>query len=58
LRRVAELAGMVPYCDFFEQSASASGQRPDMIVRLPGGRTLAVDAKVPLAAYLGRRSRD
>jgi len=52
LRRVAELAGMVPYCDFFEQSASASGQRPDMIVRLPGGRTLAVDAKVPLAAYL------
>jgi len=51
LRRVAELAGMVAYCDFFEQE-SAEGQRPDMIVRLPGGRTLAVDAKVPLAAYL------
>src|SRR4051812_45452200 len=51
LRRVAELAGMVPYCDFYEQE-SASGQRPDMLVRLPGGRTLAVDAKVPLAAYL------
>jgi DNA recombination protein RmuC len=51
LRRVAELAGMVPYCDFYEQE-SGSGQRPDMLVRLPGGRTLAVDAKVPLAAYL------
>src|SRR5262245_17575230 len=51
LRRVAELAGMVPYCDFFEQ-ASADGLRPDMIVRLPGGRTLAVDAKVPLSGYL------
>jgi DNA recombination protein RmuC len=51
LRRVAELAGMVPYCDFYEQEPGAS-QRPDMLVRLPGGRTLAVDAKVPLAAYL------
>lgn len=51
LRRVAELAGMVPYCDFYEQ-ASSDGQRPDMLVRLPGGRTLAVDAKVPLSAYL------
>jgi DNA recombination protein RmuC len=56
LRRVAELAGMVPYCDFFEQTffeqTQGEGMRPDMIVRLPGGRTLAVDAKVPLAAYL------
>jgi len=51
LRRVAELAGMVPYCDFFEQEPSGR-LRPDMIVRLPGGRTLAVDAKVPLSAYL------
>ena len=51
LRRVAELAGMVPYCDFFEQH-SGGGQRPDMLVRLPGGRSLAVDAKVPLAAFL------
>ena len=55
LRRVAELAGMVAYCDFFEQ-ATSEGQRPDMIVRLPGGRTLAVDAKVPLAAYLEAES--
>src|ERR1043166_4081026 len=51
LRRVAELAGMVPYCDFFEQE-SGERMRPDMIVRLPGGRSLAVDAKVPLSAYL------
>jgi DNA recombination protein RmuC len=42
---------MASQCDFFEQNTS-DGQRPDMIVRLPGGRTLAVDAKVPLAAYL------
>ncbi len=51
LRRVAELAGMVPYCDFYEQESS-DRTRPDMLVRLPGGRTLAVDAKVPLSAYL------
>lgn len=55
LRRVAELAGMVPYCDFFEQQ-SGDGMRPDMIVRLPGSRTLAVDAKVPLSAYLDAQS--
>src|SRR5579864_860658 len=51
LRRVAELAGMAPQCDFFEQQTGGE-QRPDMIVKLPGGRSLAVDAKVPLAAYL------
>lgn len=51
LRRVAELSGMVAYCDFFEQE-TAEGQRPDMIVRLPGNRTLAVDAKVPLSAFI------
>jgi DNA recombination protein RmuC len=51
LRRVAELAGMVPYCDFVEQEA-ANGMRPDMLVKLPGGRLLAVDAKAPLSAYL------
>lgn len=55
LRRVAELAGMVSYCDFYEQE-SGDGMRPDMIVRLPGSRTLAVDAKVPLAAYLDAQS--
>ena len=55
LRRVAELAGMVKNCDFLEQETYESGGvriRPDLIVRLPGGRTLVVDAKVPLTAYL------
>src|SRR5712692_7692821 len=55
LRRVAELAGMVKNCDFVEQQTSESDSgriRPDMIVRLPGGRSLVVDAKVPLTAYL------
>ena len=55
LRRVAELAGMVKNCDFAEQEtreADGIRIRPDMIVRLPGGRSLVVDAKVPLTAYL------
>lgn len=55
LRRVAELAGMVNNCDFQEQETREGDGvriRPDMIVRLPGGRSLVVDAKVPLTAYL------
>ena len=55
LRNVAELAGMSGQCDFTEQEsfASESGRlRPDMIVRLPGNRRIAVDAKVPLQAFL------
>ena len=55
LRRVAELAGMVPYCDFEEEHVVRGDQgtlRPDMIVRLPNGRTIVVDAKTPLDAYL------
>jgi len=55
LRRAAELAGMTPHCDFLEQAtvgAEGGRLRPDMIVRLPGGRTIVVDAKVPLNAYL------
>ncbi len=55
LRRVAELAGMVSYCDFAEQQ-QVNGSRPDMLVTLPGGRTLAVDAKAPLSAYLDAQS--
>ena len=55
LRRVAELAGMIKNCDFLEQETyegDGSRIRPDMVVRLPGGRSLVVDAKVPLTAYL------
>jgi len=59
LRRVAELAGMSEHCDFTEQPtlAGESGrQRPDMIVKLPGGRHIPVDAKVPLQAFLDASS--
>lgn len=54
LRRVVELAGMLPYCDFDEQ-ANLGGEgrfRPDMIIRLPGNRSIVIDAKVPLQSYL------
>lgn len=55
LKRVAELASMVQNCDFLEQEiheGDGARIRPDMVIRLPGGRALIVDAKVPLAAYL------
>lgn len=55
LRRVVEMSGMSAHCDFTEQTTIVSDegkQRPDMIVRLPGGKRLVVDAKAPLAAYL------
>lgn len=50
LRRVVEMADMVPYCDFTEQE-SAGGLRADLVVRLPGGQRIVVDAKTPLEAY-------
>src|SRR5205085_6351337 len=60
LKRVVELAGMAEHCDFTTQ-VTTSGEtedgerrqfRPDMVVRLPGGRTVIVDSKAPLSAYL------
>ena len=55
LRRVIELAGMTRYCDFEEQPTftdDAGRSRPDVIVRLPGNRCIAIDAKAPLDAFL------
>ncbi|TMR91180.1 DNA recombination protein RmuC [Nonomuraea basaltis] len=51
LRRVAEIAGMQRYCDFDEQ-VTEGAMRPDMVVRLAGGKNIVVDSKVSLAAYL------
>jgi DNA recombination protein RmuC len=55
LRRVVEMAGMVEHCDFSEQATAATADgtiRPDMVVRLAGGKQVVVDAKVSLSAYL------
>jgi DNA recombination protein RmuC len=55
LRRIVEAAGMVEHCDFVEQVSGATddgGVRPDLVVRLHGGRSVVVDAKAPLDAYL------
>ena len=55
LRNVVELAGMVRHCDFAEQSPVAGDEtvlRPDLIVRLPGGKQVVVDAKAPLQGVL------
>ena len=61
LRNVVELAGMLEHCDFVTQASTRDGEgdllRPDLVVRIPGGKSVVVDAKVPLAG-LPRRVRD
>jgi DNA recombination protein RmuC len=55
LRRVIEVAGMLEHCDFVEQEQVATEDgalRPDVVVKLPGGKSLVIDAKTPMDAYL------
>lgn len=56
LKKVVEMAGMVEHCDFVTQETHASDEggrlRPDLIVRLPGGRSIVIDSKSPMDAYL------
>ncbi|MDH5325797.1 MAG: DNA recombination protein RmuC [Gammaproteobacteria bacterium] len=61
LKRLAELAGMVEHCDFFQQehqNTEHGALRPDMIVRMPGQREIVVDVKTPLDAYLSAVEAD
>ena len=62
LKRVVELAGMIQHCDFQEQESGRDDAgrllRPDMVVKLPGGKSIVVDSKVPIEAYLAALDTD
>ena len=59
LRRVVEIAGMMKHCDFDEQVSNVNANiRPDMVIHLPGDRTIIVDAKTPLSAYMSALESD
>ena len=51
LRNIVEVAGMTKHCDFLEQKKTAGGGKPDIVVKLPGGGRIPIDAKFPLAAF-------
>lgn len=62
LRRVLEHSGMLAHCDFDEQVTAISGHdrtvRPDVVVRMPGGKSLVIDAKVPMTSFLEAHGGD